>query len=341
MGINAWGQWFCGLGGVLLLGLGMPADHAGAQQVETAWNTTLYRSGQSVHPVYEGFDRNPDGTYTMWFGYMNRNYEEQLHIPVGSDNFFAVARGVTEGGAVDPDLILEEPGPPDRGQPTYLHVRRQSFVFEVRVPADFGDKNLVWTLRRNDETLTAIGSLQPEWVWALDEGVWRANRVGDLGGRTEVDLVNRPPTVEVDGPSSVTATVGERIILSTRVSDDGLPGPPSEERAERQEREYEFPLSVDLPFTGGQMSSGGGGLGPADPNVVNPRHARRTGLALTWVQYRGLGTAEIDPVTTDLDAEGGRSTTRVSFDRPGTYEIRAYADDTSYARSAGFTVVVQ
>jgi len=50
---------------------------------------TRHWDGQGVAPVYEGFGINPDGTFNMWFGYMNRNYEEeQLDIPVGADNRF-------------------------------------------------------------------------------------------------------------------------------------------------------------------------------------------------------------------------------------------------------------
>ena len=63
----------------------------------------------------------------MVFGYLNRNYQEQPHVPVGSHNFF-------------------EPGDTDRRQPTHFYNRRQSFVFEVQVPADWGDKDLIWTV---------------------------------------------------------------------------------------------------------------------------------------------------------------------------------------------------
>ena len=56
----------------------------------------MYRSGQSVQPVFEGREENPDGSYTMWFGYLNRNHEERPHIPVGPDNYFSV---VDAGGA--------------------------------------------------------------------------------------------------------------------------------------------------------------------------------------------------------------------------------------------------
>ena len=43
-------------------------------------------SGQNVSPTFEGWEPNPDGTSSLWFGYMNRNDEEQLDIPVGPDN---------------------------------------------------------------------------------------------------------------------------------------------------------------------------------------------------------------------------------------------------------------
>src|SRR5437899_9218561 len=68
-------------------------------------------TGQSVAPVFEGYDVNPDGSFNMWFGYMNRNYEEELDIPTGPNNSF-------------------EPGGPDRGQPTHFSVRRHKDVFK-------------------------------------------------------------------------------------------------------------------------------------------------------------------------------------------------------------------
>ncbi len=72
-------------------------------------------SGQGLAPVYEGFDINPDGTYNMWFGYMNRNFEEELDVPVGADNKF-------------------EPGTADRGQPTHFDTdgTRMSFASSSR-----------------------------------------------------------------------------------------------------------------------------------------------------------------------------------------------------------------
>ena len=84
-------------------------------------------TGQPVAPVFEGWEPNQDGTFTMYFGYMNRNWAEDVDIPIGSNNFF-------------------EPGPADRGQPTHFLPNRQKKNFGVIVPKDFGTKTLVWTL---------------------------------------------------------------------------------------------------------------------------------------------------------------------------------------------------
>ena len=59
-----------------------------AQQTASQLANLRHWSGQGVAPVYEGFDINADGSFNMWFGYMNRNYEEALDLPVGAANAF-------------------------------------------------------------------------------------------------------------------------------------------------------------------------------------------------------------------------------------------------------------
>ena len=48
----------------------------------------LHRFGQSVQPIFEGFETNADGSFTMWFGYLNRNYDEMPNIPLGDKTLF-------------------------------------------------------------------------------------------------------------------------------------------------------------------------------------------------------------------------------------------------------------
>jgi len=58
--------------------------------------TFTYTRGQNVAPAYEGWEEASDGSKYFLFGYMNRNWEEEIDVPVGPDNGFSV-------GGVDQD----------------------------------------------------------------------------------------------------------------------------------------------------------------------------------------------------------------------------------------------
>src|SRR4029453_15355387 len=148
-------------------------------------------TGQAVAPVYEGFDINPDGSYNMWFGYMNRNYEEEIDIPLGPDNAF-------------------EPGG-DRGQPTHFTTRRHKDVFKVTVPKAFASQQLVWKLPAHGQAQQVVATLKP--VWQIDR--LRTTR----GGNSENVSSNLPPQVNVF-VSNKTATGAT---LRGMATDDGLP----------------------------------------------------------------------------------------------------------------------
>jgi hypothetical protein len=144
----------------IALALILLVSFAGSVGSQEATSELKFNSGQSVQPAYEGWTRNPDGSRSMWFGYLNRNWEETPDVPIGTTNGFGA-------------------GSEDLGQPTHFLPRRQAFVFKVDVPADWpADKDLVWTLTANGTTLKAFGSLWP--VWEIDEQTMSANN----GGRT-------------------------------------------------------------------------------------------------------------------------------------------------------------
>src|SRR5688572_31987992 len=94
---------------------------------QTAGAQNSYSRGQNISPAYEGWEKNPDGSFNFLFGYMNRNWLEEIDVPVGPENNL-------------------QPTGPDRGQPTHFLPRRNRFIFRVRVPADWGEKEMVWTL---------------------------------------------------------------------------------------------------------------------------------------------------------------------------------------------------
>src|SRR5580765_6435982 len=102
-----------------------------------------YSSGQPVWPAFEGWEKNDDGSFSLLFGYMNDNWEEEPYVPIGPDN-------------------NSQPGGPDQGQPTHFQPRRNRFMFRIRVPKDFGQKELVWTLTTQGKAQKAFGSLRPD-----------------------------------------------------------------------------------------------------------------------------------------------------------------------------------
>jgi hypothetical protein len=164
-----------------------------------------YSRGQSISPAYEGWERNADGTFSLLFGYMNANWEEEFEVPIGPDN------GI-------------EPGGPDQGQPTHFFPRRNRFVFRVRVPQDFGEKELVWTLSTHGKTVKAYGTLRQDYF--LDNMVF-TSETGAIGaGLSSPEIrANKPPVLEAAGDRVRTVKVGEPLTLSAHVTDDGVPKP--------------------------------------------------------------------------------------------------------------------
>jgi len=160
----------------------------------------LSPSGQSVTPVFEGWYKNPDGTYSISFGYYNRNATERLDIPAGDENFVS-------------------PGVPNQGQPANFAPRRHYGVFAVVVPADFGEKKVTWTLKDRGQTFAISGSLREEW------------QIDALEGEASED--NTPPALRFPGSTTdargplgatvgpLTVAVGAPLALTVNVTDDG------------------------------------------------------------------------------------------------------------------------
>ena len=165
-----------------------------------------YAKGQTMTPAFEGWERTPDGSINLLFGYLNRNWEEELDIPVGPDNSFS-------------------PGPADRGQPTHFLPRRNRSVFRVPVPPDFGeDDEVVWTLKMQGQTFTAHGSLASDYY--VDHIVIMSENGSIFNGRSDAETRgNTPPVAELEGETERRVRVGEPVTLSVKASDDGIPRP--------------------------------------------------------------------------------------------------------------------
>jgi len=277
---------------------------------------TMYLKDQSVVPAYEGWWQNEDGTYDLFYGYMNLNWEQELDVTVGPDNYFAF---------VDPasgDRPVYDPSVADRGQPTHLYPRRNPFLFTVRVPEDFGDQELVWTLTANGRTHRVYGHLA--LAYGIDPQTISTETGGAYGSLADALRTNIPPELRVEGDMQVSVQTGEPLTLVAFASDpDNLPERELRGMPETLEDLYQ-------PFGGSVVRS-------------------QPGLWMSWMVYRGsAGEVTFDPtqMKTWMDTRhyanspwsppyvqvpepppDGRWVTQMTFDEPGEYVLRAVARD--------------
>jgi hypothetical protein len=165
-------------------------------QAQTLPMEPTHQQGSSVTGAYEGWFRNPDGTFSLLLGYFNRNATQDIDIPIGPENKI-------------------EPGGPDRGQPTHFSVGRQYGLFAVKVPADFGTNKITWTIVANGKTTVIPASLHVDY----EISPWL-----EVMGNTPPLLRFGRNDASVQGPQGFsaerTATVGSPLALDTWVSDD-------------------------------------------------------------------------------------------------------------------------
>jgi len=296
-----------------------------------------YTKGQNIAPAYEGWEQAADGTKYFVFGYMNRNWEEEIDVPVGPENGFA-------------------PGAADQGQPTHFLPRRNRFVFKVKVPATFKEKDeLVWTLTSHGKTEKAYASLRPDYV--LDDVV-KASETGALGAGTSSPEVrgNKAPTVKVQELSKRSVKTDEPLEMIAQVKDDGIP----------KRRGLGAGAAVRAAGAGGVSETATPANSPLLNAAMRPPTritvGKNVGLHLSWFLYRGPvgATVTFDPpqikawedtraganspwapiwIPPALPADG-KVPVKVTFSQPGTYVLRCRADDGALVGDDEVTIVV-
>jgi hypothetical protein len=267
---------------------------------------------------------------------MNRNWEEEIDVPVGPANGFS-------------------PGDLDRGQPTRFLPRRNRFIFRVKVPPAFAASDeLIWTLTTNGRTEKAWATLRVDYK--LDDVV-KASETGALGaGSSSPEIrANKPPIVTVVGEKTLRAKVGEPLTLTAIVTDDGVPKSRSGQA---------------LPSAAARNRSQEGGSGEGEstaprrnPLLLPPARVtvgKNVGLHHAYYVYRGTGAVAFSPsqikVWEDTRAGAnspwapiwvappmapdGRVTAQVTFSEPGSYVIRSQADDGGLLGWDELTVIV-
>jgi len=262
----------------------------------------------NITPVFEGWLPNPDGSFELLFGYINRAWSGETHIPLGADNNM-------------------QPGGPDLGQPTNFFPRRSRFAFRVHVPKDFGDKEVVWTLTSKGKTEKTYGTLKPDYV--LDDTSIMSN-IGTGGGlSTTPDMVgNKAPALAFEGPKSRGAKVGERVAFTAVATDDGKPN--RKDMPSRLGGDYSLPATANGLRLSFFVYRGPGASVTFDPTQTETWENTRDGGNSPW--SAGFKTPPVP--------DGNKWQAVATFSEPGTYVIRALAHDGGLWAAQDVTVVV-
>jgi len=170
---------------------------AAAQQPSVLPMGPARERGASITPAYEGWYQNADGSFSMLIGYFNRNAKETLTIPVGPNNKI-------------------EPGDPDQGQPTFFESGRQWGVFVIKVPKDFGDKKVTWTIVSNGETLSVPFTLNKGYPITPFKELGMGNQPPQLWFSEGGAKVTGPP---VNVAATYTGTVGQPVAITIFADD--------------------------------------------------------------------------------------------------------------------------
>jgi len=239
-------------------------------------------SGASVTGAFEGWFRNADGTFSLLLGYYNRNRNQELDVPLGPNNRI-------------------DPGGPDRGQPTHFLPGRGWGLFAVRVPADFGDGKITWTLVANGKSTVIPASLKRDY---------------EISPFIEAAVGNTPPVLSFDERGK--SVQGPQGLIVERSAKAGVP----------------LPLTVwvsdDAKFT---SSSGARPKTLGDPVTVK-WILYRGPAGVTFAADKPKVEAADRPGNTA--PFNGKATTTVTFAAPGEYVLHVTANDYSGEGGAGF-----
>ncbi len=247
---------------------------APAQQLRTG---PSHDSGQSVTGAFEGWFRNDDGTFSLLFGYFNRNLKQELDIPIGAGNRI-------------------DPGGPDQGQPTHFLTRRQWGLFSVTVPKDFGSKQLTWTLTANGATTSVPGNLN---------ALWELSPFRDANGNAPPFIGFAPTGPFVQGPrgqsTPLVTVLPTPVALNLWVADDAnvVPG------ATR-------PITPAVTITWTKFRGPGSVTFAKDRPTVEkadfaaPPSATFQGKAVTTATFSEPGEYVLHALANDWSGEGGR-----------------------------------
>lgn len=235
-------------------------------------------AGQSITGVFEGWFKNPDGTFNLLFGYYNRNLKEAVDIPVGANNRI-------------------EPGGPDRGQPAHFLPGRMWGSFTVTVPPDFGASQLLWTIVANGKTTVIPGNLKTDWE--ISPFIDATNNTPPWISFEPFE--NAAPAAQGPRPlvASAQAIAGAPLTLTVWTADDNVVSPGT--------RVPKTPVSITWSLFRGPGQATFAQARPAVEKIEGkmPPKATFLGKASTTVTFSDAGEYVLQVTANDASGEGG------------------------------------
>jgi hypothetical protein len=247
--------------------------------------------GASISPAYDGWYDNPDGTHTFLIGYYNRNWTEEVDVPIGPNNHF-------------------EPGEPDRGQPTHFLPNRGFGMFTITVPKSTpATEKLWWVLTVNGVTQRVPFHRSPDYnitpQQASEESPGGKYNRPPVLRFSENGPAIQNPVASLDHAQARVAIAGVPMPLDFWVEDDALyasgSNAPISENARIVElvvSKYRGPGAVTVAKDHERLTTLKGGK-PAEPY---------SGRASTTVTFSELGDYVLHVTVNDLSGPGGGAT---------------------------------
>ncbi|MDP1931087.1 MAG: hypothetical protein Q8L60_06505 [Gammaproteobacteria bacterium] len=263
-------------------------------------------TGLPVLPIMEGSYDNEDGSFTVSFGYHNRNTDQTLDIPIGPNNFL-------------------EPEQFNGMQPTHFATGRSVGVFTVTVPASMRDQSIWWNIKTGNGEMLRVPGRIGRLGYTLDKKPRPAGTVAPLVGFTANGPRGQDPMgIIADAPLTVAA--GSPLTLTVHAEDISV--------RDTTDPRYVEPVPVMVTWQAHQGAAA---------NVTFTRH-ESTPAPTTPVEgaRRPRGAQANDPNQVRLPLGHGVASVVATFSVPGEYIIRAAvtnhdAADSSYGDQCCWT----
>jgi len=186
---------------LLVLALTEATAAVAQEQRPQQWpNSPVPQSGNPVIPWFEGWYDNGDGTFTISFGYLNRNARDVVEIPRGERNHM-------------------EPAAFDGRQPTHFLPARNRGVFGITIPASQRDADIWWSLTDEEGHEYKVPGRARSPSYQLD---WAPRPHGSLTPILSLASGSgRGPEGVIDA-EALTTRVGEPLTISVQVRDESV-----------------------------------------------------------------------------------------------------------------------